>query len=303
MTVRDSRFFTTLREELGGIQSARVYKAYYDIAKNEADGSVIELGTGQGGSTISFALGVQDSGRPSRVCAVDRLYQKRVEGPHPASWAEHGEKSIAMNEASIRDNFSRFGVSDIIDLHVGQTTDADIRPEDGEVFSVLAIDVDGRIDRDLAHFFDRIETGGWIIIDDYMELLVEPGFRNLSRYRKQNPEKWEGKLAKMPRHKRLRLLGKHLLTYRLANHMAKRGLFVIKYRLDSTVFCRKQTSKPFSELFQEEDLQQIEDGIVRDFKRLLQSGRTEIESLYPLRWVVFRFRRVLRRGLHWVRGR
>jgi methylase of polypeptide subunit release factors len=64
--------FEGIRASLNGMLQAEVYEEYYRIARHRSQGSILELGTGQGAS-VAFALGVKDSGRFARVIAIDEF--------------------------------------------------------------------------------------------------------------------------------------------------------------------------------------------------------------------------------------
>lgn len=55
----DINRFEKLAADLRGMLEPRIYHEYYHIAKERSAGSIIELGTGQGASTISFAMGIE----------------------------------------------------------------------------------------------------------------------------------------------------------------------------------------------------------------------------------------------------
>jgi predicted O-methyltransferase YrrM len=52
------RDFEEIRASLAGMIPADVYEEYYRVARDRSRGSLLELGTGQGASTVAFALGI-----------------------------------------------------------------------------------------------------------------------------------------------------------------------------------------------------------------------------------------------------
>lgn len=272
--MRPRQFFEDLSEQLGGMLSPAVYREYYRLAGHRSQGSIIELGTGQGASTIALAAGLADSGRDATVQAVDQFHQYD-KGPHPAGIKEHGQNATDLNLRSYRENLSRFGVEQWVNVHRGKTTDVFIdRDRDGP-FYMLVIDVDGYVDRDLAHYFDWIEVGGLIVVDDFRRAVDGRGRENLLSFRRKGLEAAIEEISEMTSYDRGRLLGKHLLTYRLVTRLQKLGLLEIEKDMNGTVVCRRAAVGSFGECFSPNDAREVELAIVDDFLKLLKSGRDQ----------------------------
>lgn len=166
-------------------------------------------------------------------------------------------------------------------------------------FDMLVVDVDGYIDRDFSRFFDRIEAEGLIVIDDYRDAVSPRGRKALHKYRRLKRDVAEQKIRNLPSYQRGRLLGKHILAYRLVQRMTECGLLVLEKNLYGTLFCHKaKDAEPFGAVFTAEHSRAVEDSIVNDFLRLLEDDR--YHSSGSLRywgsriyWHVCRF---LRRG-------
>lgn len=270
------------------------YRAYYRMARYQSQCSIIELGTGQGASTIALAIGIADAGRDATVQAVDQFYQES-DGPHPAGRDAHGDHAADINFLAYRQNLSYFGVESLVGVHRGKTTETVLDREGVGPFDMLVIDVDGYVDRDFSLFFDLVERGGLIVIDDYQLAVNRQGRKNLVRFREKGAEETRRRIENMPRYDRGRLLGKHLLTYRLVKRFQDLGLIRIERDLKGTVVCRKTTTDAFSSRFQDQDAEAIEASIIADFLRLRDSGRNQfITPRFVIKSVLDTARRVTR---------
>lgn len=266
------KYFKKLAAETGGMLSPRVYRKYYKIAKLYSEGSVLELGAGQGAGTIAFALGIRDAGRCSKVLAVDQFYQKSDRGPHPAGTAMHGDEAVQINAKSFRENLSKYGVEEFVDVYVGKTDEVEIDFSTIPRCDVLVIDIDGMIDRDLAMYYDRIPDGGIVIIDDYKNYVNGDGIRALRKYRRVDRVALEGALDGLSPYERRRLLGKHLLTYRLVECFKALGLLQAFDLEGMTLFCRKIGDKAFGDCVEARDIEVVERSIRLEFEDMV-AGR------------------------------
>lgn len=265
-----------LSGDAGGMLPWRTYRDYYEFARNHSGCSIVELGTGRGASTIALAAGLKDSGREGFVHAVDQFFQHAPGGPHPASLREYGEATVDMNLTAFRDNLSRFHVKDKVKAQVSRTTDALIDPASDGPFDMLVIDVDGYVDRDLEKYFDYLEHGSLIIIDDYRDSVNSRGVTNLERFSRLGVDKAGEKIDRLSSYERGRLLGKHLLTYRLIERMVKLGLLEPLKNVRGTLFCRKPLgSAAFEAVWTASISRAVEESVVDDFMHLLRGGRTD----------------------------
>lgn len=148
--------FAEIRRRCHGMMRAEVYEAVYDAAR-AAPGSVfVEIGTGHGAATVCLALALRDTGREGVVYTFDRF-----EG---GSRKPYGDAS--RNEAITLEALQSFDVADMVRVVSGDIAETFTAvPSDAKI-GLLMLDVDGRIDRDLGVFFDRVLADGAIIIDD-----------------------------------------------------------------------------------------------------------------------------------------
>jgi predicted O-methyltransferase YrrM len=136
-----------------------IYRRLYETAFSAPDGFIVEIGTAMGAATVSLALGLQHAGKRGRLITVDRGC-RRAGGGDPTSYRKQ-----------VKANLRHFGVEDHVDLIVGEAAEAVKAVPPSASISVLMIDADGAIDRDLQTFFDRVVPGGDIIIDDCVDVV------------------------------------------------------------------------------------------------------------------------------------
>lgn len=142
-----------VKARAGGMLPLDVYEALHETART--GGTMVEIGTAQGAATIALAMGAQAARAPFRIYTADPFDRgtRRAVG------------SVADNVALVRSGFAAFGVADDVELVVGEAADL-VREQDPGDISLLLLDADGRIDRDLAILFERLAPRAWIVIDD-----------------------------------------------------------------------------------------------------------------------------------------
>lgn len=148
-----------VKRRCNGMLPSSVYQRIHDTAAAARITTFVEVGTAHAAATVSMALGLKDSGRAGRIYTFER--------GKGGSRVEYG--GVDENTRIIRANLEHFGVSDIVELLVGDVSDLSSRvPADGEI-GLLMLDADGRIDRDISLFYDRVVKGGPVIIDDVVD--------------------------------------------------------------------------------------------------------------------------------------
>lgn len=150
----DTELFSELIATCDGMLSPQVYARIQETAQR--GGLIVEVGTALGAATIALALGLKSSGKPGHVFSFDPM----TGGPRLSV------KSPAQRIARIQDSLARYGVSDLVtitphDLASGLA----VLPVE-ETISVLMLDADGRIDRDLETLQGRLAPNCALIIDD-----------------------------------------------------------------------------------------------------------------------------------------
>ncbi|HEY3145708.1 MAG TPA: class I SAM-dependent methyltransferase [Dongiaceae bacterium] len=151
--------FEEIAIRCSGMLAPSIYQRIYEIARDASGDLIVEVGTAKGAATVALALGLRAAGKSGRVISFDRGRERSGRG-NPAAYAE-----------AVRRNLRHFGVEDLVELVVGEIKKtAGAVPASAEI-SVLMLDADGAIDRDLGLFFSRVAPGGPIIIDDCADLV------------------------------------------------------------------------------------------------------------------------------------
>jgi predicted O-methyltransferase YrrM len=146
--------FEDIAIRCAGMLAPSIYERLYEMARDSAGDLIVEIGTAKGAATVALALGLRDAGKRGRVMSFDRGRERSGRGD-PHAYQEQVER-----------NLRHFGVEDYVELVVGEVNKtAGAVPQSAEI-SMLMLDADGAIDRDLGHFFNRVVPDGSIIIDD-----------------------------------------------------------------------------------------------------------------------------------------
>lgn len=271
-----------VKDTTSGLQDVEVYCRYYECAKESRDGHIFDVGTGQGGSTISFALGLKEN--PARrdrlVYALDQFYQHKRTGPHPYSMSEYPSDCVQMNVNAFEQHLKRLGVESLVRTVPGKVESLPpCVPKDVPI-GILCLDTDGYIDRDFDIFFDNVVLGGTIIVDDYSDTINHTGRKNLDEVRGKSAseilsfvERMSGKLNGGGR-----LLGKHLLTYRLTQYFMGSGAIELVGTTKSTAFARKRTQRPLSQMVDFSEFDRIRLDIQNQFIRLALNDKEHARS-------------------------
>jgi len=155
-----SRLYKAL-DEVDALMSRPVYDALFDTVAQERPQQILEIGTAHGAGTIAMALGAESLSLPTRIQTVDTL---AALPDIPSSRAEYGDAQA--NEVIVRDNFRRAGVEGRISLFVGRSDAFAMSGSLDAPIDMLVLDADGRIDRDLLLFRDRMTHDCLIVVDD-----------------------------------------------------------------------------------------------------------------------------------------
>jgi len=156
-----------MREDYLSIPGWFGFECYYDsIVARAPDGAVfVEIGCWMGLSTVYLASKIKESGKRITLVCVDTFKGSATEAYHRAVVAAH-DGSI---EKVFRDNLERFGVADMVDVHVGDSAEA------ANLFTDRAVDMafidadhteDG-VSRDILAWLPKIGSGGILSGHDY----------------------------------------------------------------------------------------------------------------------------------------
>jgi predicted O-methyltransferase YrrM len=133
----------------------------YHFAKTSG-GDVLEIGAYLGGSTIAAAFGVRDSGTPKKIVSIELGGRCTIHPRLPS-------KNILKD---LKKNLAKRTVADLITLLEGRSeypavvsaVHQHLRPGGT---TLLIIDADGKVQRDIELYQDLLAEGCWMVIDDY----------------------------------------------------------------------------------------------------------------------------------------
>lgn len=248
--------FEKVRDRCNGMLDPRVYRTIFEAAKSASEGDFVEVGTAHGAATVALALGVR--ARPEARPATTIYSIEKIMGGSRAAYG-----GVAENTAIIEGNFRQFGVSDLIQLRIGDSEEVAAGLPKEKPISLLMLDADGRIDRDFALYYNRLTPGAKIIIDDC---------KDVPRVKRAGSGKMKIDL-------------KHKLTFHLVQYFCGKGLLENLENVNGTAFARKP-------LAIQEDVELDFAEIVRVYRELVFS-----EAAFPEI-----SREVVGRGLKAVHG-
>ncbi|TDW59272.1 methyltransferase family protein [Novosphingobium sp. PhB55] len=139
--------------------AAHVYERIYKVGLR--GGTIVEVGTAMGAATVALALGLKASGKPGHVFSFDPM----TGGPRRSI------NTTPERLGRIEENLSRYGVRDFVTVTPRDLYDGFSALPKDEKISVLMLDADGRIDRDLATLRGRLAADCFLIIDDVADLV------------------------------------------------------------------------------------------------------------------------------------
>src|SRR5262249_28127867 len=146
--------FERVKVAAHGMLSTDVYSKLFEVAQDCGGGTFVEIGTAHGAATIVMALGAKASGKPFHIYSVDPFSGRY------SSRTQFG--SVQKNVKFVRRQFETFGVSEYIDIIVGGCQDL-LASHQVDHISLLLLDADGRIDRDLSYLFSKLARRSKII--------------------------------------------------------------------------------------------------------------------------------------------
>lgn len=196
-------------ESANGMLPFAVYEEIYRTAQCSNAQSIVEVGTAHGAATIALALGAASRGPGYSVWTVDRL------GGRFSSRCRYG--TAKQNETIVMENLRRAGVGERVRLFVGSSDDFVAAGQCPEKIDLVMLDADGRIDRDLMHFYRKMPVGAPLIIDDVdSEIYLSRSFEGAPYVDL-----------------------KHRITNLLISAFADAGFVRIEKRIENTAFLRR----------------------------------------------------------------
>jgi predicted O-methyltransferase YrrM len=206
-----------LTQKANGMLPLDVYQEIYLTTAAHRPRTILEIGTAHGAATIAIGLAAQTKHSDFKIWTVDKL------GGRFSSRSVYG--SVETNRAIVNANLASAGLSERVQLFVGDSDDFAGQSFCPLQIDLLMLDADGRIDRDLFNFYPRLAVDAPVIIDDADDSIW------LSR-----------------NHERVPFIdNKHRVTELLLSGFCDAGFLVIEKRIGCTAFCRK-TDKVYDEV-------------------------------------------------------
>ena len=149
-----------IKDDANGMLPLPVYRSLFEYGRKIGGGTFVEIGTAHGASAIALALGAKESKKSFRLYTVDPFSGKF------SSRESYGD--VAKNVRFVRQQFSKYGVSDHITIIIG-TSETLIEKNLFESVDLLLIDADGCVDRDLSVLNPYLSPACKIIVDDAID--------------------------------------------------------------------------------------------------------------------------------------
>lgn len=229
--------FIEIKQLANGMLAPEVYEKIFQYASMAQPGLFIEIGTAHGAATIAMGLAAKE--KKSQIYTFEKI----VGG----SRERYG--NFEKNLEIIRDNFEKFNLSDCIHLMVGEVEELRAKVDLTRPVSMLMIDADGAIDRDIEFFYDALLPGAPIIIDDCVD---------------------KARLKYMGRGN-YQIDLKHRLTYRLVELFIENGVVVQDEIVNGTFFGHKPENSPPSNVFEKLPVKSIYRSLVHTDAKLANS--------------------------------
>ena len=148
-----------VKARCNGMLPASVYQRIYDVARAAPGKVFVEVGAAHGAGTVCLASAMRDSGRDGKIYSFERIV-----GGSREKFGTFDE-----NVEILKGNLRHFELENFVELVIGDVAETHAAVPASAEIGVLMLDVDGRIDRDIGLFYDRVIAGGDIIIDDVAE--------------------------------------------------------------------------------------------------------------------------------------
>jgi predicted O-methyltransferase YrrM len=213
-----NRRFYDLRVQTNGMLLPIVYKTIYELCAQLPDLDIIEVGGATGAGSIAIAWAMNDAKKNSQLIVVEKC-----EGGTRTDVGGYDD-----NLKLIQEHFENFGARDRINLFPHEVTFENgqavlDRVKTAEIAAFMH-DADGRLDRDFYLFWNRLQPGGLIIVDDYA---------NEAKYKPISDRHPQGG-------------SKSVITYRLLNQIIQWGLFEPTHKIGKTIFGIKPLNADFN---------------------------------------------------------
>ncbi len=232
----DVSWFESLKTDVNGQLSAAAYHRLSECASQADEGIMVDVGAAQGATSISIGVGIKQP-KTTTLYSIDRCHGSRA----LPSLSRVDQES---NLATLKNHLQQYGVLGHTRVLCGALSDvAQDIPADREI-TLLCIDADGCIDRDMRLLYDRLAPGAHLIFDDYHDRINSHGQRLLD-YTASELENYEAhsrKCQKWAAHQSVSdhtPLGKDYSIVRFVDQLVTSGCLTKSCVLDGVWFGQK----------------------------------------------------------------
>jgi predicted O-methyltransferase YrrM len=224
------KLFNQLKLDANGYLHPEVYRNLYIYSFSSSEGYVIDIGSAQGATSISLAMGIRDSNKNfSKVICIEK-------GIGSSSLKSHDNKED--NLKTLQYNINKYGVGDYSQIHFGSVEEIFHTNSNIDTISMMLIDADGALDRDFNLFFNKIQDDAIIAIDDYSPVINKHARTKYLRWNDFELEKYAKSKGVNSFHEACPL-GKEFTVYTFTNYLLTQGLIRIENIIGTTIFTRK----------------------------------------------------------------
>lgn len=257
--------FDEIKEMCDGLMREETYELLYNHAKESSvNGNIVEIGAWKGASTVCLGLGTKDSLKNNgMVYSIDKSKTSKNNIPR------------VLEKYNLNDHvkfFNEDAESSVI---------SDIVPVDN--ISMILIDA---ISPELLlnNFYDRIIDDGWIIFDDYNNIISKRGREFLKSCLLSNKKhkfihNHTVKSFKEYGYNKAHPLGKHYTIFRIVNYLMDNNIIYPEFRKYSTLFCKKPKGAIYKYSDHENNILRIKENILDDFYRIIAYSYMDLVKL------------------------
>lgn len=264
--MKDLELFSEIKKLTNGFLAPEIYYEIYRQSLQASEGDIIDIGPAQGGSSISLAFAVNENEKLGHIYSIDRFR---------GSGALADVDNIENNLNKLNENLMKYGLEKYDTAVVAGRDEIEKKTGNNKI-SVMFIDADGALDRDFRYFYNRMASGGFVIIDDYEKVLNLQAVRIFLKWRTQNQINVFLENEGLDQLCMYAPLGKHYTIYRFIEYFKEHGYINVIKNIDGTIFAVKPDTAP---RFTEDTWKELMD-IRKDIEKEFYRRRDAVKESY-----------------------
>lgn len=241
-----------IKEKCQGMLPPSVYRRIYQTALQNDAPVFLEIGTFFAATTVCLARAVKDAGKSTRVYTVEKVAER----------IKHNIGGTDENLSRIRENLAYFEVDDVVEVLMGSSEQCAPQIPGGAPIGLMFVDADGRLDRDMRLFYDRLGPDADIMFDDIND--------DILIWRRQDREG----------NGLYRIDAKHKISFDLLNAFKAAGLLSEGSIMGNTYFGKK-LDRRFADLSHEAVLDCYHKLVLANGRMKRPSLKKQIKSVMP----------------------